>query len=360
MSARELDTAGVPQSSWQATHLTFTHGYGLVMAPTNEKTTPGRTRLRHRGHPAARRRRPSSQIEQPGIYFGEGQSGYVITGTNVDETDFQDEDGEDVPTSYSGADGVGIGSFLRRAAFALRFGDLNPVFSGDLRSRQPHPLRARHPRPGPRPGAVPLLRRRTPTRSSSTAASSGSSTRYTTTDRYPYAQRATIDGLEGTDLDHRFNYIRNSVKVVIDAYDGTVEFYVVDPTDPILQAYRNAFPDLFDRRRAARGDRRPLPVPGGHVPGAVEHVGPLPPPGSRRLLPAERHVGRRPRPRAPAGAGAGDRRGHDDDEPRPTAEPAGPHRPLLRADPAARPGGARPAADPAVRARSAGRTTASS
>ncbi len=247
VSTRELNTEGVPQSSWQATHLTFTHGYGLVMAPTNEKTSQGEPDFTIADIPL--HVDPEAEdvvgIEQPGIYFGEGQSGYVITGTNVAETDFQNEEGEEQSTTYDGADGVGIGSFLRRAAFALRFGDLNPLFSGDLRSdsriHYVRDIRDRahalapflefdaDPYPIVIDGRVKWIL-----------------DGYTTTNRYPYAQRATIDGLEGTDLDHRFNYIRNSVKVVMDAYDGTVTFYVTDATDPILQAYRRAFPDLFE------------------------------------------------------------------------------------------------------------------
>jgi uncharacterized membrane protein (UPF0182 family) len=140
---------------------------------------------------------------------------------------------------------VGIGSVLRRAAFALRFGDINPLISGfmtpesrilyvrDIRERAsmvaPFLHFDRDPYPVVLGGRVTWLL-----------------DAYTTTDRYPYAQAAARDRLEpGSGLAHDFNYVRNSVKVAVDAYDGDVTMYVVDPDDPIVRAYGKAFPDLF-------------------------------------------------------------------------------------------------------------------
>jgi uncharacterized membrane protein (UPF0182 family) len=178
------------------------------------------------------------------MYIGENLTDFVIVGTNRDEIDYQDEDGETQFAPYEGADGVGIGSFVRRAAFALRFGDPNMLFSGNLRS-----------------GSRILYQRDVSERVSALAPFLDFDSdpypvvvdgriqwivdAYTTTSRYPYAQRAVLDGLGGSDLDHRFNYIRNSVKAVVDAYDGSVTFYVVDQEDPIIRAYMQAFPDLF-------------------------------------------------------------------------------------------------------------------
>jgi uncharacterized membrane protein (UPF0182 family) len=244
ISARELESEEVPQQSWEATHLSFTHGYGVVMSPANSKEATGRPDLVVSDVPVRDRAGLGLEPERAGVYFGENLSGYVIVGTDRPEIDFQDEEGASIERNYDGADGVGIGSWLRRAAFALRFGDFNPLFSGNLRGESRilynRDIRERvealapfldfdqDPYPVVMDGDIKWVL-----------------DAYTTTDRYPYAQRAVLDGLDGSDLDHRFNYIRNSVKAVVDAYDGTVTFYVVDPDDPIVRAWSKAFPDLF-------------------------------------------------------------------------------------------------------------------
>ncbi len=245
ISVRELDTDGVQQDSWEARHLAFTHGYGVVMSPANAQDTDGRPDLIVSDVPVNVEESTGIEIDQPGIYFGQDLSGYVIIDTRRQEIDFQDNEGETQFTAYEGEDGIDIGSFARRAAFALRFGDFNPLFSGNLREssriliRRDVEERVRALAPfldfdaDPYPVVI------------------GGEIKwvidaYTTTSRYPYAQRAVRDGLpEGSGLDHGFNYVRNSVKAVLDAYDGSVTFYIIDPEDPIAEAYRRAFPDLF-------------------------------------------------------------------------------------------------------------------
>ena len=139
-----------------------------------------------------------------------------------------------------------MGSFVRRAAFALRFGDINPLISNYI-TAQSKILYVRDVSErvqGAR--AVPRLRLRPVPGGGRRASSYWIIDGYTTTDEYPYAQRAVTGQLPaGSGLGHRFNYVRNSVKAVVDAYDGTVTFYVVDPTDPLIQAYQKAFPELF-------------------------------------------------------------------------------------------------------------------
>ncbi|NLD76465.1 MAG: UPF0182 family protein, partial [Acidimicrobiales bacterium] len=249
ISARDLNTDGVQQSSWEATHLAFTHGYGVVAAKANDRSRSGDPALLARDIPMVTNG-GMPEVDNPGIYFGENKSGYAIVSTDRSEIDYQDENNQPVTTSYSGADGVRIGSgvsgFLRKAAFALRFGDINPLVSGNIR-----------------PESRVLLERDIIERVKSLApflafdndpyvvVVDGSVKyvvdAYTTTSNYPNAERADTSGLgDGSGLRGRsFNYVRNSVKAVVDAYEGTVDLYVVDQNDPIIQAYRKAFPDLF-------------------------------------------------------------------------------------------------------------------
>lgn len=249
ISARDLNTAGVQQSSWEATHLAFTHGYGMVAAKANDRTRAGDPELLARDVPMGTRS-GMPEVENPGIYFGENKSGYVIVDTDRSEIDYQDADNQPVTTSYAGADGVRIGSgvsgFVRRAAFALRFGDVNPLISGNIR-----------------PESRVLLERDISSRLSSVAPFLAydddpypviidASVKYvvdayTTTANYPNAQRADTVGLGASSglRGRSFNYVRNSVKAVVDAYEGTVDLYVVDEGDPIIKAYIKAFPDLF-------------------------------------------------------------------------------------------------------------------
>ena len=186
------------------------------------------------------------ELSQPRLYFGEGLDDYVVVGTDRDEIDFQDEDNETQTTALRRrADGVPANSLLRRAAFALRFGDLNPLISDFMtddskviyirdvvdrvRSLAPFLDADADPYPVVIDGAIVWV-----------------VDLYTTTDRYPYGQEADTDQLtSGSGLNHDFNYVRNSVKATVDAYDGTVTLYIVDDEDPIIRAYDDAFPDLF-------------------------------------------------------------------------------------------------------------------
>ncbi len=252
LGARNLERSGIPQASWEATHLAFTHGYGLVAAKANTKTTGGGPEFLAEDIPVRTSGGlPELDPERAGIYFGEDKGGYVIVNTDREEIDFQDENNETQFTEYDGADGITIGGglpgFVNRSAFALRFGDINPLISGNIR-----------------PESRVMIERDVRSRVASLApflAFDGDPhvvlvdggiryvvDAYTTTANYPNAQRADIGGLsEDSGLRGRsFNYARNSVKAVVDAYDGTTTFYIVDPDDPIVQAYAKAFPDLFE------------------------------------------------------------------------------------------------------------------
>ncbi|MEY2402615.1 MAG: uncharacterized protein QOD38_166, partial [Acidimicrobiaceae bacterium] len=240
LSARELDSGGAPQQSWEGTHLAFTHGYGVVLSSSSAQTNNGQPDLLIQGIPTTNR--TDIKLDQPGIYFGQRLDGYVVVNSKREEIDFEDAAGRNATTTYTGADGIKIDSWIKRAAFALRFGDFNPLVSGNVTSSSRilinRDINARlqaiapfltfdaDPYPVIIDGKVKWI-----------------VDGYSTTDRYPYAQRAVTDA--NTSLKGRFNYVRNSVKAVIDAYDGTTTLYVVDHEDPIIRAYQKAFPKLF-------------------------------------------------------------------------------------------------------------------
>jgi len=247
VGTRDLNVGQIPQSSWEGQHLAYTHGYGVALAPANATTTQGRPDFLIRNVPQiVDSERISADISTPQLYYGENVSGYAITNASREEIDFIEADGQTKFTQYSGSGGVKLDSFFKKAAYGLRFSDWNLVVSNflnsdsrivyqrDIRERveavAPFMQFDADPYPVIQGGRVKYI-----------------FDGYTTTDRYPNAQRADASGLPaGSSLGgKRFNYIRNSVKGVVDTYDGTVKLFVVDPSDPIVSAYQKAFPALF-------------------------------------------------------------------------------------------------------------------
>ncbi|MFP5377936.1 MAG: UPF0182 family protein [Acidimicrobiia bacterium] len=241
LSARELSPDSLPSDTWENRHLAFTHGYGAVLSPANAVTSDGQPDFLVKNIPP----QGEPEITQPRLYHGEAIGGYAIVNSGRDEIDYLREDGTAVTNRYDGKGGVGIGSIVRRVAFALRFADVNPAISGfmtpesrilylrDVRERVQAVAPFLHYDADPYPvvidGRITWL-----------------IDAYTTSDRYPYAE--ANDGgrvSQASGLNHRFNYVRNSVKVAVDAYDGDPVFYRVDPDDPIAAAYAKAFPELF-------------------------------------------------------------------------------------------------------------------
>ncbi|MFP5317402.1 MAG: UPF0182 family protein [Acidimicrobiia bacterium] len=241
LSARELRIDGIPSQSWVNQHLVYTHGYGLAMSASNGVEPDGNPLFTVKDVP------PTGEptIERPEIYYGQNLSGYAIVKTDQREVDYTNDDGSLHTSVYEGRGGVEMSSWLRRAALALRFGELNPLISDfikpesraiymrdiDERVRKAAPFLRFDSDPYPivyREGIHWVY------------------DAYTTTSRYPYSQRADTGRLSvDSGLTGNFNYVRNSVKVVIDAYNGSMTFYITDPSDPIVQAYRKAFPRLF-------------------------------------------------------------------------------------------------------------------
>lgn len=257
LSARELELDELPEESrnWANEHLQYTHGYGLVASLANSTTTAGQPEFLIRNvpgtvSPGAESLDPSEPEGQPRIYFGEsfdpGQ--YSIVNSGQAELDYPTAD-EPARSNYAGAGGVPIGGFLNELLFAIREGDPNIVLSNLVlsdsrillyRNVRDRVLRAApflsldsDPYPAVIDGRIKWIL-----------------DAYTTTEFYPYSQRFDIDELVADDqligtLGGRVNYVRNSVKVVVDAYDGTMNYYIIDEEDPLIQAWSNAFPDLF-------------------------------------------------------------------------------------------------------------------
>ena len=255
------------------------------------------------------------EIKQPRIYYGEQSNGYAIVGSKQREIDFQSPTAAPRRASYAGKGGVPMNSLVRRFAFALRFGDINPLISNLVTPSS----RAMYVRDiGERVRkAAPFLRYDSdPYPVVLNGRIVWVQDAYTTTSRYPYAQRADTEQVPaGSGLNSRFNYVRNSVKVTIDAYDGTMKFYVFDDSDPIVRAYQKAFPSLFTPKSAMSTElKQPPALPGGPLPGADEHVRPLPHHRSRPTSTTPRTRGRSPRTRArvPIGERRRGRRGDRD------------------------------------------------
>ncbi|MEO7557316.1 MAG: UPF0182 family protein [Acidimicrobiales bacterium] len=242
ISARELNTGKVPQTSWEARHMAYTHGYGLVVSPANTKQEDGKPDLIVSDIPV--NDQAGLGITEPALYFGEKLSGYVVVNSKREEIDFQKGDTPQF-RAYAGADGVDVGSIVRRAAFALRYGDFEQLFSGNFTNSSKilinRDVKARVEQ------VAPFMKWDT---DPYPAVIGGRVTwiidGYTTTNAYPNAQRAVTDGVaDSSGLKSSFNYVRNSVKATIDAYDGTITLYVVDDSDPLIKAYRATFPSLF-------------------------------------------------------------------------------------------------------------------
>ena len=231
LSGRELNSTALPNRTWINERLTFTHGYGVTLGPVNQVTPEGLPVLFIKDLP------PQSsvdlQVEQPAIYFGQLSSDHVFVRSRAREFHYPKGD-DNVYTSYDGSGGVPLSNVFRRALFAARFGSLKVMLSDDI-TAESRVLFYR--RIGERVRRIaPFLRYEPePYLLISNGRLVWVQDAYTTTSRYPYSSPAH----DGT------NYIRNSVKITVDAYDGTVRFYVIDERDPIVRTYAAAFPGLF-------------------------------------------------------------------------------------------------------------------
>ncbi len=238
VSAREMNIEGLPSQAqtWVNTHMVYTHGYGVVMNPVDAVTEGGLPEFYIKDIP------PTSDyiaLDQPGIYYGEETGNYALVKTKTEEFDYPYGD-DNIYTTYDGNGGIGLSDGLRRLIYALKFGSVELLVSGSLQ-----------------PESKILIHRNIKDRVSTIAPFLSYDAdpyivvedgrlfwildAYTTSDMYPYSAQIWGSNLK----EGRMNYIRNSVKVVVDAYNGDVSFYVVDSQDPLIKTYQKVFPSLF-------------------------------------------------------------------------------------------------------------------
>jgi len=247
LGTRELEVN--ENRSWENQHVAFTHGYGVAMAPVSRVKGSGDPDFLVGDLPVSIDPSVDVTLDRPQLYMGEGLDGYAVVGATRSEVDYTDENQETQEVRYAdigGEGGVGMGTLIRRAAFALRFGQLEPLISNfvtsdsrvfyvrDVRDRVEKLAPFLHFDADPYPvlldGRILYV-----------------VDGYTTTDRYPYSQFASSGELpRASGLSRqRFNYLRNSVKATVDAFTGEVILYVVDEGDPLVAAYGQAFAGLF-------------------------------------------------------------------------------------------------------------------
>ena len=243
LSAREFPPAPLPSRIWINEHLTYTHGYGVVFGPVNQVTPEGLPEFFIKDIP------PVStgplKVARPEIYYGELANDYVFVKTKAQELDYPAGD-QNVYTNYQGKGGVPVSSLWRKLLFSARYATLRIALSNDV-TRESRILYHRQIQERVKKIA-PFI---TFDRDAYLVVAQGGRLfwiidGYTTSNRYPYSEPTPRLG----------NYIRNSVKAVVDAYDGAVSFYLSSPDDPIILAYAKVFPGLLKPLEAMPEDLR--------------------------------------------------------------------------------------------------------
>ncbi len=232
ISARELDPDRLPQQaqSWVNQKLVYTHGYGVAASPVSAVVGEGLPDYVVKDIPPT----GPLKVDRPQIYFGNVQSDYVLTPTAAQEFDYPKGD-ENVRANYTGTHGVRLDGGSR-FLWSLRTGDFNLLISNQIQDRS-QILYRRNVQDRVKAVAPFLQIRDNPYIVVVDGKLYWIQDAYTGASTYPYSQQEEI--INGQ------NYLRNSVKVVVDAYDGTMDFYIADPSDPIVRAYAATFPGLF-------------------------------------------------------------------------------------------------------------------
>lgn len=230
LGTRELNTGGIPNRTWVSRHLIYTHGCGVVAAPASQVTSDGRPVYVDLG------------VTRPQLYVGEGLSDYAVLGTSQQEQTCTGTSSE----PYAADGGVQLSNLWRRTAFALTFNEYN-LFGSSLIEPDSQIMWVRNVRERAEKVAPFLRFDADPYPAIIEGRVMWIVDAYTMSNRYPYSQSANVNQLTpGSGLNADFNYVRNSVKVVVDAYSGAMTFYVVDESDPITKTWSAIFPDLFE------------------------------------------------------------------------------------------------------------------
>jgi uncharacterized membrane protein (UPF0182 family) len=256
LGVRQLNPADIPNTSWVNSHLQYTHGTGAALAPANQVASNGNPAFAISDVPPVSTN-GAPVLKQSGIYFGVDDPGYVVANSKQTEVDYQSpQSGTSVENHYVGKGGVQLSSLAKRAAFALRLNDFNLLIS-NLITPKSRIIAVRDVRDMVNK-AAPFLSYD----SEIYGTVVGGHLKwvidgYTTSSAYPFSQDiATQQTPPGSTMPASYNYARNSVKAVVDAYTGSLNFYVNDPSDPIIQAYETAFPSLFSSLNQASPELR--------------------------------------------------------------------------------------------------------
>ncbi|HKX34178.1 MAG TPA: UPF0182 family protein, partial [Actinomycetota bacterium] len=257
VSAREVSQGGIPEggATWQNVHLVYTHGFGAVASQVNTSTSEGQPVFTLQDIPPVGQ--PAFEGNGQRVYYGEGAAGdaaFVVVDTGAQELDYQGtatDDQEQVDFTYDGDGGIPVGGLFQRALFAWRYRDVNLLISdlikGDSRIMIYRDITERVPK------AAPFLRfDGDPYAAIVDGRLVWIWDAYTLTDQYPYSDFIELSEVASPptqvgapQLSGEANYIRNSVKVVVDGYNGSISYFVTEPEDPIIQAWSGAFPSLF-------------------------------------------------------------------------------------------------------------------
>ncbi len=236
LSAREIAQELPSQSNtWVNRHMQYTHGYGMVMSPVTETNSQGEPILVVKDLPPVSENE-DLEVENPAIYYGENSSGYYIVNSGVEELHYPEGD-DNVYVNYEGTGGIPFNNIFRKLLFAWELGDMNILLSDyirdDSRLQRWRSVQERINKITPflQLDSDPYL-----------VLNNGElywiQDAYTTSSYFPYSEQ----------YQGRYNYIRNSVKIVVDAYNGDVNYYIIDEEDPVLKVYQEIFPDLFKPR----------------------------------------------------------------------------------------------------------------
>ena len=250
LAAREVAPEKLKEEAqtWVNEKLFYTHGIGIAMSPATEFTPEGRPIFFAKDIPANGEipvsspkagASPDIMVNNPRIYYGENSEGYVIVNTDTQELDYQTGEGDLIVTNYEGSGGVGVGSYFRKLLYAWQMRDINILISNQLNENSR--IQYRRSVEDRVSTVAPFLKL---DKDPYIVAGNGQlywiQDAYTTSDKFPYSQPT-----DEADTLEEYNYIRNSIKIVVDAYSGDIHFYLWDPTDPVALTYQKMFPTLF-------------------------------------------------------------------------------------------------------------------